>query len=584
MSKRSIFKRLLEPWEAIDLVATRIGSKLRDRLLHTLEHVILTEAVGRLIASNIPAPRSLPWYPRSLVDGCAVRSVDVAGAFEDRPVKLAYSGRVPIGEKPRKSLEPGGCIEVDTGSWVPKGADAVVPIEYVRIIDGKEAYIERSVSPGQNIAMPASDVAEGDIIAYKGQPVSPILIASLAALGLKEIPVTRRVRVAVFSTGEELVEPGEDAGEAGIYDANRFYLKSKLKSLNWEVVDLGIAPDDLEAVEDAIGKALDHGSDVIIASGGTSAGVDDVVYRALKRLGELIVHGIRIKPGKPTILGVIGDTLFLGLPGNPRSCINVFEKIGIPLLVRVGILASLESPLKVTAPLAHSLTGERGRHTIAPIALIKGVDSSVAIPVSIESYMIASYALSDGYTVIPSTRYRPLEQGTPVEIELWRIPPETLVVLTDTIKVSEVLELIGRNLRPIYKPTPEQDKFLSNLPANVAVITKSGSSRRLRILKAWTREVLLLRRRTGSGECSSVAVPIEYLSLAGNAAPEALVIPVPRAVSAITLYRDSYADCAIIPSEYWSMITSTQSGVREATETEKIVVGRENIIAAITGE
>lgn len=541
MPGRGLFKRLLTVDEAIDRVHGAVGERLRERMLRDTSSVPVWDLAGRIVAESVRALRSLPWYPRSIVDGCAVRSSDVAGAFEDRPVELRVLGRVRIGTRPAVRVGIGECALVDTGSWVPLGADAVVPIEYIRLEDGR-ALVERGRPPGANIALPASDVSEGDVVAWRGAPATPEVAAALASLGIRSVKASRRLRVAVVSTGEELVEPGEEPGEAGIFDSNRYFLLNTFRLAGFEVADGGIVGDSVDDVAAAIQRHIDNGADLIVTSGGTSAGVDDVVPRAVERLGRLIFHGLRIKPGKPTLAGVVGDAIVVGLPGNPRSTANVVDKFLYPLLSRLGVpLGPVKPEMRLRATLLSSVEGERGRDTIIPVALA----GELAVPLARESYMIASYAAADGYIVVPASSMEPLRMGETVEVRAWRPPSRSVLVATDTR-----LWKPPEGVRAIYAPMPweEAEKLAGSGIASIAAAPAGAATGRW--ARIGVRRVVLVSR---SSRCQEAAVFSPYVTMYPDLIPgEARVIPVRRAAGAASLYSDGYVDCTVIPEDYAS--------------------------------
>ncbi len=549
MVERSIFKRLVEPSEAIESVVSRLGRRIVERVLAEGSlYVNIADLHGRLVAEAVKAPRPLPWYPRSLVDGCAVRSEDVAGAFEDRPVTLSYAGRVKIGSKPERPLEAGECFEVDTGAWVPVGADAVVPIEYVTRPSRDKARIERGASPGQNIALPGTDVATGDQIAWPGMPGTPETAAALAAIGMKRIKATRRIRVAVFSTGDELIEPGMNPGDASIYDSNRFQIIMTMKSLGYEVIDLGIARDNMDSVDEMIIKAVGEDADIIITSGGTSAGLEDVVYRTLQYRGEVIVHGIRIKPGKPTVLGTIGeDRLFVGLPGNPRSASNVLERVVIPLLSRLGLPVYPPIPRQVKTVLMTPVPSEKGRHTLVPVAVVGGNERSVSLVVAKDSYMIASYPKSDGIITVPAGTHRPPRKGDIVDVVLRREPYASIVALTDSKTLESVALEKWPDRRIINHPTLMYDEIIAMLPKDTIVITPRTSARDMKEIRKIERDIILLKR---GDNCNKIAVFTLYQQNMPSEYSDSLIVPAPRVDTAIVLLEQGYVDCAIIPGDH----------------------------------
>ncbi|MCE4599271.1 MAG: molybdopterin molybdotransferase MoeA [Desulfurococcales archaeon] len=579
MASRSLFKRLYDPPEALELVSKRINGGLVSRILADGSiPVNIEDLAGRLIAENIYSPRPLPWYPRSLVDGCAVRSVDVSGAFEDRPVELRYAGRVRIGERPVRGLERGECWEVDTGGWVPWGADAVVPIEYVKGPSNGYVKIERGATPGSGIALPASDVATGDQIVTRGTPGDPIIVAALASIGIRRVKATRKVKVSVFSTGDELVEPGIDPGEVKIFDSNRFQIIVKLRSLGYDVVDLGIIGDDIEEVEDAIIRAVGEGSDIIIASGGTSAGIDDVVYRALQRRGEIVVHGLRIKPGKPTILGIAGvDRLFIGLPGNPRSAENVMDRVVIPLISRLGLPVYPPQQARVKARVTSQLPVERGRHTLIPVALVGSEEDLAAFIVAKDSYMIASYPKADGLTVVEAGTHTPPQAGSIIDVTVFKPVKPTAIALTDSILSRHASEEI--HVKVLYIPTSTPEDVIKLLPetSNVYVIASieglEAAGINYSVIRRHKRDIILLKRR---GNCSKTAVFTPYSNIAIGELRDVnhLIVPAPRAETALILVKQGYVDCAVLPSD---LIGGINDGM------DKIKVGEEEVVLARLG-
>ncbi|MEB3758478.1 MAG: molybdopterin molybdotransferase MoeA, partial [Desulfurococcales archaeon] len=424
MKGRKVFKTLVDPGLAVESLLSITGETLFRRLMEDTAIVRIEDSLGRLLASNVYSPIDLPYYPRSLVDGCAVRSIDTKHADESHPVSLIYSGLIHVGEKPSISVKPGSCVEVDTGAWIPLGADAVVPIEYVEI-ENSRAILTRSGGVWMNIALPSTDIGKGDLVASKGTLVTPQVASSIASVGIGEVRVTRRIRVSVGSTGDELVEPGSKLEEGKIFNSNRSYLITRLKELGADVLDHGIIRDDLEQITEALSKASDK-SDIVVFTGGTSAGPEDVLYKAVEKIGKILFHGLKIKPGKPTIIGVINDKPFFGLPGNPRSAVNVFEKIVEKFLRELGLtLEPSCSSKELTLPV--TIYGTRGRTTYIPVA----IDGEYAWPVARDSYMIASYAWSDGLIEIPSNAYAPLTKGTKVRVAIKRKPVTTIYALTD---------------------------------------------------------------------------------------------------------------------------------------------------------
>ncbi len=567
VSGRSIFKRLTDIQEAIEIVFNEFKYSLVNRVLsRSNEEIKVFDILGRLIAEDVTAPRSLPWYPRSLVDGCAVRSIDIQGAFEDRPVRLKRLERVKIGTKPDVKIVSGTCAEVDTGAWIPVGADAVVPIEYYNSLENNEVMIERAVSPGSNIAMPASDVSQGDVVITKGTPATPFLAGVLASLGLKEVKASRKVRVALFSTGDELIEVGkplENLEDPRIYDSNRPYLINEMKNLGWHVIDLGVLPDDIALVKDVIREATKKFDvDLIVASGGTSAGVEDYVYRAVRDLGRILVHGLRLKPGKPTVIGKVYERLFIGLPGNPRSCINVMNKFVKPLLSILGLYWPKEPILTIKSKLVISATGERGRRTFLPVALLNHPfdKESLAIPVAKDSYMIGSLAMSDGQIVVSEHLAEPIKAGSEVDIDVYRFPNCILLVLSDT--TSEVLRNsldkvrgICGNTKIVISPISPQEEILGSLKKIFVLflddMRKYIDQKRIDIIAEFPIDIIMLKSQK-KNLCKRISIPVSISHIFADMrdkleeiSSNTLAVSVPRTSSSKILFERGYVDCAL---------------------------------------
>ena len=571
------FKKLVEVEEAVMIVYKEIGGGLNERILEEgVRDVKLEDLPGRLAGEDVYAPIPLPWYPKSLLDGCAVRSVDVATASKERPVELLHAGRVKIGHKPGRDLGEGECIEVDTGSWLPRGADAVIPVEELSFTDGR-VIVEKSVEPGNGIAWPSTDVASGDQVIERGRPFSPESIAALAALGLDSAPASRRVRVTVFSTGVELADPGSLNVEPRsieslpvTFDSNRAFIRASLESMGLEVRDAGIVGDSLEEAEEAILRSAEEGADIIISSGGTSAGVDDTVFKAVGRLGKLLVHGIRIKPGKPTLLGVLpGNRLFIGLPGNPRSVINVFYSVVLPLLSALSVIPSMpEKRFKAASTVM--IVPSRGRRSNIPVASLGSGPLSVEsfVPVAKESYMIASFAKADGYLVLGQEVNAPLRPGSMVEVSVNRPSRRTLLALTDTPKTQAWAPKF--NVKVVYYPVLDPAPMIESLPTGALVALGlpgrlEPEQVRVSVVEEYARRVVVYHNR---GSCERIALYASYQRYARNL--QGIKILSPRAETAKILVEQGYVDCALLPNDY-----EPRQYKREET------IGEENVYLAV---
>ena len=409
---RIIFHRLVTPEEALELLKAHIELKP----LGVVE-VPLEKSYGRVIAEDIQAPIDIPPFDVSTVDGYAVRSIDVIGAREDKPVRLKVKGYIEAGSSKIISIGPGECVEVATGAPIPQGANAVIMVEYTKRI-GDYVEIFRSAVPGENIFFTASDVMKGEVVVYKGTLITPQVIGALAALGLRKVKVYRKPKVAIISTGNELVKPGKPLTYGKIYDVNSYTLYASVLEDGGEPEILGIKPDDYREIKEALQRALTD-YDVILTSGSTSAGLGDLMYRVLDELGEpgVIVHGLNIKPGKPTIIAIINGKLIFGLPGYPVSCLTSYNLVVKPVIRSIAGLKVEEKP-SIDAYLTSRVFGAKGRRTLIPVSLLSRGGKWIAYPVGVTSGSIGRLLRSDGYIVIPEDKLY-LEENSKVTVHLY---------------------------------------------------------------------------------------------------------------------------------------------------------------------
>jgi molybdopterin molybdotransferase len=302
-----------------------------------IETAALRQAQRRVVAADVMAPINLPSFDNSAVDGYAVRHADVTGERESR---LAVVDRLAAGHAARRPLEPGQAVRIFTGAPMPDGADTVFMQEDCRVENGV-VVLPPGLKVGANRRLTGEDVRAGTVVLPAGRFLSAQDVALAAALGLTDLPVRRRVRVAIFSTGDEIVDPGTALRPAALYDANRFLLAGMLERLNAAVTDLGILPDDPERLRSALVEAArDH--DLVLTSGGVSTGEADHVRRAVEQAGSLVFWRVGIKPGRPVAMGVLpgadagSAAAFVGLPGNPAAVFVTFARIVRPLLLRLA--------------------------------------------------------------------------------------------------------------------------------------------------------------------------------------------------------------------------------------------------------
>ena len=358
-----------------------------------IEHVPLLSSLYRILASDVYAPIDYPPFDRSEVDGYAVKSSQVSWASEISPVILHVKGEVRVGEKPTLTCLD-GALRISTGAVIPRECDAVVMEEYTESKSGS-VRVYRPVSPGENIATAGSDISAGDLVLVAGTLIKHEHIALLAGLGFSEIPVYTKPRIAVFSTGGELVRPGDQLREGCVYDVNGYLVTSYLRELGAEPVFLGYLPDNYIDIRDAVLSALSE-YDVVITSGGTSAGVSDVVYRVFGDLGEIVVHGLKTKPGKPTVIAISRDSkLLIGLPGFPLSCYMILIRVVKPLISRLTGLRLYEEKIYVKLPF--TIRKHVGRSWLIPSILVESESDYAAYPVSLSSGSIYSIVYSEGF-------------------------------------------------------------------------------------------------------------------------------------------------------------------------------------------
>src|SRR5271155_5541983 len=391
------------------------------------ETVSLAAALSRVLAADVAAPVDAPPFDRSNVDGFAVRAADTAGASDGAPKRLALNAEViACGVAPAIEVMPGTATAIATGGVIPRGADAVVMIEHTELIGDDAApaiALRRAAASGQFISYAGSDIARGETLLRRGTRIGSREIGMLAACGLAAVEVVRRPRVAVLSTGDELIEPGRPLKPAGVYDSNGAILAAAIVEAGGEPVPFGAFPDEEVALELAMRSALD-GCDIVVLSGGTSKGAGDLSHRVVSRLGApgilvhggglqpgpplgvaglgargILVPGVRISPAKPLCLAVIGDKPLIVLPGFPTSAIFTFHAFVAPVIrARAGLPP--EAARTVTARLPVRIASELGREEFVLVSLVAGDDGPIAFPTGKGSGAVTAFSQADGFLAI----------------------------------------------------------------------------------------------------------------------------------------------------------------------------------------
>ncbi len=371
--------------EVNDLISERFGE-----LRSAAENVPLSQALGRALAADVSANEFVPNFNRSTVDGYAVIAVDVFGCSESIPALLDLVGESCMGQPIDIQLQKGQCVYVPTGAELPANADAMVMLENADDFHDGTIAIYKPAAPGANLIYRGDDVKPGQTVLSAGLRLTAADIGALAALGITQVEVMRSPRVAIISTGDELVAAGQPLQAGQIRDVNAPMLAAAVSAAGGQAQVFGIIKDDQASIQTAVSAAMEA-CDMLLISGGTSVGVKDAIPAVISELGELLVHGVAAKPGKPTILGEIRGKPVFGLPGNPVAAYFMFLTFARPLLLSMQG-AQVEARV-VSAPLARAVSSNHGREEFVPVRLSDGR----AHPIASKSGLITTLAGADGF-------------------------------------------------------------------------------------------------------------------------------------------------------------------------------------------
>lgn len=391
-----------------------IGNTFRS-LDRPSETVGLDRALGRVLARDISGLEFVPGFCRSTVDGYALRGADTFGCSEAIPALLTCAGAVEMGKEPPFAIGPGQCAAIPTGGALPVGADAVQMVEHTEDYGGGEIAIVKSIPPGANLIFKGDDVKPGDRVLRKGRRLEPQDIGALAALGVTAVPVVPRLRVGLISTGDELVPPDTVPGPGQVRDVNGPLVAALVAQAGAEPVPLGIIPDEENQLRAAVERALE-GCHCVVLSGGSSVGEKDAACRVMDSLGEVLCHGVAMKPGKPTLLGRAGGKAILGLPGHPVAALFTARLFLLPLLARLEGRTWAERT--VSARLAQTVPANHGRAQYTGVTLEIKPDGLWAQPIWGKSGLITTLAGADGFFCVPRDR-EGVPAGERVEVSLF---------------------------------------------------------------------------------------------------------------------------------------------------------------------
>lgn len=391
------------------------------------EEVALEQACGRVLDGDARAPADSPAFDRSAVDGYAVRASDTTGATGDRPGRMTVVGEVPMGAISPVTVGPGEAAWVATGSMIPPGADSVVMVERTTS-DGSVVAIAQAARPDDNIVRRGDDLRSGDLVLQAGRRPRPQDIAALASMGFARIGVRRRPRAAIISGGDELAAPGQPLAPGQVYDSNSYTMAAQVAAWGGEPHILARVRDRPDEVRTAVERSV-AGADLVFLSGGSSVGIKDLTATAIdeaagRRGGPgVIVHGVAMRPARPTIIGVVAGVLVIGIPGNPVSAMIACEAFGRPaaemlLGMQPPRVAGTMGDYGVTARLAERVRSQAGRQDYVRVRVEHAADGPLALPVRGGSHAIRSMVEADGLLVVPPERSE-LEAGDIVEVRLF---------------------------------------------------------------------------------------------------------------------------------------------------------------------
>ncbi|MDP2216252.1 MAG: molybdopterin biosynthesis protein [Methanolobus sp.] len=490
--ERKEFRELTPVEDARKLVS-------RIKVLPGIEYINVGNAVGRILAEDVLSGVDVPAFNRSVKDGYALRAKDTYKATEPEPVALRLTASIPAGCADRFFVNDGETIEISTGAPIPEGADAVIMVEQTKQTEDT-VLIYQPVHIAENIMRAGSDIMKGERVLRKNTRIGSREIGVLASIGKMEVPVKKLI-VGIISTGDELIEPGEELKPGKIFDANSYAIAANVEECGAIPRMYGIVPDEGKLMEEALDRAINE-CNIVLTSGSTSAGIGDIMYRIIEDKGETLTHGIAIKPGKPVVIGMINGVPTIGLPGNPTSALSIFNEFVAPIIYNsLGVAPSFKT--KVAAVMG---TGIRsgGREELFPVGVVRGR----AYPADKTSGAITTLADADGIIEIKAqTEY--IEAGSPVEVTMFgnARSPDLMFVGGQCPGVDLLEDMTGKMIRTLNMGSSAGFTAIAggttdiagvNMPGaegeyNLPVIMKMGLTRVV-LVKGYRRELGLIFR------------------------------------------------------------------------------------------
>ena len=385
------------------------------------EQIPLEQALGRVLGRDLIAPENLPGFFRSTMDGYAVRAKGTFGASESIPALFYVSGEVLMGQAPEMVVSEGQAVKISTGGMLPEGADGVVMVEYCHLLDEKTLEISRTISPLENVIQPGDDFGQGDVVFKKGRTLRTQDLGLMAGFGQSEITVYKKPKIAIISTGDEIVAIDEQPLPGQVRDINRYTLSAFCLRVGAEPLYLGLCPDNFEKLKDMVEKALAR-ADTVWLSGGSSVGTRDLTLKVFETLPdfELLVHGISISPGKPTIIGKSGPQPVIGLPGHVASALVVAEVFLTRLVSRLSGRVDFHSrpQTRIEAELSRNVESASGREDYIRVKLFQRGDTLIAEPIFGKSGLLSTLIEADGLIRVDMNT-EGLYQGQKVKVILF---------------------------------------------------------------------------------------------------------------------------------------------------------------------